>query len=85
MAYENSLLYKKKIKEFHDRHIKQGKHFNEGDQVVLFNSRLKIFLEKLMSQWYGSFTISHMFPHGAVDLPHLERLTFKVNRHLLKP
>ncbi|XP_039123413.1 uncharacterized protein LOC120260034 [Dioscorea cayenensis subsp. rotundata] len=24
MAYDNSLLYKKRIKEYHDRHIKQG-------------------------------------------------------------
>lgn len=44
MAYENSILYKKKIKEYHDRHVKKGKPFKEGDQVLLLNSRLKLFL-----------------------------------------
>nr|GEZ15761.1 reverse transcriptase domain-containing protein [Tanacetum cinerariifolium] len=41
-AYENSLIYKEKMKKIHDSKIK-NRVFNIGDQVLLFNSRLKIF------------------------------------------
>ncbi|XP_039121508.1 uncharacterized protein LOC120258213 [Dioscorea cayenensis subsp. rotundata] len=85
MAYDNSLLYKKRIKEYHDRHIKQGKHFKEGDQVLLFNSRLRLFPGKLKSRWHGPFTVSQVFPHGAIEITHPEKGTFKVNGHRLKP
>nr|GEW13138.1 reverse transcriptase domain-containing protein [Tanacetum cinerariifolium] len=43
-AYENSLIYKERTKKLHDAKIK-NRIFNVGDQVLLFNSRLKIFLE----------------------------------------
>ncbi|GKB65495.1 reverse transcriptase domain-containing protein, partial [Tanacetum coccineum] len=41
-AYENSLIYKEKSKRIHDTKIK-NRVFNVGDQVFLFNSRLKMF------------------------------------------
>nr|GEX39881.1 reverse transcriptase domain-containing protein [Tanacetum cinerariifolium] len=41
-AYENSLIYKERTKKLHDDKIKNC-IFNVGDQVLLFNSRLKIF------------------------------------------
>nr|GFA14503.1 reverse transcriptase domain-containing protein [Tanacetum cinerariifolium] len=44
-AYENSLIYKEKTKRIHDSKIKD-RIFNVGDRVLLFNSRLNIFLEK---------------------------------------
>ncbi|GKB38269.1 reverse transcriptase domain-containing protein [Tanacetum coccineum] len=40
-AYENSLIYKEKTKRIHDAKIK-NRVFNVGDQVLLFNSRLKM-------------------------------------------
>ncbi|GJW03381.1 hypothetical protein Tco_1562237 [Tanacetum coccineum] len=49
-AYENSLIYKEKTKKLHDSKIK-NRIFNVGDQVLLFNSRLKIFSGKLKSRW----------------------------------
>nr|GFA18936.1 reverse transcriptase domain-containing protein [Tanacetum cinerariifolium] len=42
LAYENSLIYKERTKKLHDDKIK-NRIFNVGDQVLLFNSRLKIF------------------------------------------
>nr|GEY32098.1 hypothetical protein [Tanacetum cinerariifolium] len=42
-AYENSLIYKEKTKRLHDSKIKD-RVFNIGDRVLLFNSRLNIFL-----------------------------------------
>nr|GEW01207.1 reverse transcriptase domain-containing protein [Tanacetum cinerariifolium] len=56
-AYENSLIYKKRTKKLHDSKIK-NRMFNVGDQVLLFNSRLKIFLGKLKTHWLGPFTIT---------------------------
>nr|GEY68519.1 Gag-Pol polyprotein [Tanacetum cinerariifolium] len=41
-AYENSLIYKERTKKLYDDKIKNT-IFNVGDQVLLFNSRLKIF------------------------------------------
>ncbi|GKC30199.1 reverse transcriptase domain-containing protein, partial [Tanacetum coccineum] len=45
-AYENSLIYKERMKKLHDSKIKNC-IFNVGDRVLLFNSRLKIFSGKL--------------------------------------
>nr|GEZ51443.1 reverse transcriptase domain-containing protein [Tanacetum cinerariifolium] len=82
-AYENSLIYKKKTKRLHDSKIKD-RVFNIGDRVLLFNSRLKIFFGKLKSRWSGPFTISHVYPHGTVELAQPDGPNFKVNGHRLK-
>nr|GFC24525.1 reverse transcriptase domain-containing protein [Tanacetum cinerariifolium] len=49
-AYQNSLIYKEKTKRICDSKIKDCV-FNIGDRVLLFNSRLKIFLSKLKTRW----------------------------------
>ncbi|GKC79863.1 reverse transcriptase domain-containing protein [Tanacetum coccineum] len=59
-AYDNSLIYKEKTKKLHDSKIK-NQIFNVGDQVLLFNSRLKIFSGKLKTHWTGPFTIAQVF------------------------
>ncbi|GKA92056.1 DNA-directed DNA polymerase [Tanacetum coccineum] len=51
-AYKNSLFYKEKTKKIHDSKIK-NRVFNIGDQVLLFNSRLKIFSGNLKTRWTG--------------------------------
>nr|GEY60583.1 reverse transcriptase domain-containing protein [Tanacetum cinerariifolium] len=56
-AYKNSLIYKERTKKLHDSKIKK-RIFNVGDQVLLFNSCLKIFSEKLKTRWSGPFTIT---------------------------
>ncbi|XP_065871928.1 uncharacterized protein, partial [Euphorbia lathyris] len=43
LSYENATIYKEKVKKWHDAKIK-GKSFNIGDKVLLFNSRLRLFL-----------------------------------------
>ncbi|GKE45816.1 reverse transcriptase domain-containing protein, partial [Tanacetum coccineum] len=82
-AYENSLIYKEKTKRIHDSKIK-NRVFNVGDQVLLFNSRLKIFSGKLKSRWSGPFTITHVFPYGTIELSQNFGPNFKVNGHRLK-
>nr|GFA05602.1 reverse transcriptase domain-containing protein [Tanacetum cinerariifolium] len=82
-AYENSLIYKERTKKLHDDKIK-NRIFNVGDQVLLFNSRLKIFSGKLKSRWSGPFTISKIYPYGTAKLIHPDGCNFKVNYHRLK-
>ncbi|GKB47445.1 reverse transcriptase domain-containing protein [Tanacetum coccineum] len=82
-AYENSLIYKEKTKKIHDSKIK-NRVFNVGDRVLLFNSRLKIFLGKLKTRWTGPFTIAQVFAYGTVELSQTDRPNFKVNGHRLK-
>ncbi|GJY89364.1 hypothetical protein Tco_0504560 [Tanacetum coccineum] len=82
-AYENSLIYKEKTKRIHDSKIKNCV-FNVGDQVLLFNSRLKMFSGKLKSRWSGPFTIAHVFPYGTVELSQNSGPNFKVNGHRIK-
>nr|GFB53303.1 reverse transcriptase domain-containing protein [Tanacetum cinerariifolium] len=82
-AYENSLIYKERTKKLHDDKIK-NRIFNVGDQVLLFNSRLKIFSGKLKSRWSGPFTISEIYPYGTTKLIHPDGCNFKVNCHRVK-
>ncbi|GKA15484.1 reverse transcriptase domain-containing protein [Tanacetum coccineum] len=77
------LIYKEKTKKLHDSKIK-NRIFNVGDQVLLFNSRLKIFSGKLKSRWSGPFTITKVYPFGTAMLSHADGSNFKVNCHPLK-
>nr|GFA35200.1 reverse transcriptase domain-containing protein [Tanacetum cinerariifolium]GFA71680.1 reverse transcriptase domain-containing protein [Tanacetum cinerariifolium] len=81
--YENSLIYKEKTKRIHDSKIK-NRVFNVGDQLLLFNSRLKIFSGKLKSRWSGPFTIAKVFPYGTVEISQANGPNFKVNSHRIK-
>ncbi|GJW80399.1 reverse transcriptase domain-containing protein [Tanacetum coccineum] len=83
-AYENSLIYKEKTKRIHDSKIK-NRVFNVGDQVFLFNSRLKMFSGKLKSRWSGPFTIAHVFPYGTVELSQNSGPNFKVSPYFMSP
>nr|GEY53574.1 reverse transcriptase domain-containing protein [Tanacetum cinerariifolium] len=82
-AYENSLIYKERTKKLHDDKIK-NRIFNVSDQVLLFNSRFKIFLGKLKSRWSSPFTISEIYLYGTAKLIHPDGCNFKVNCHRLK-
>nr|GEU71927.1 reverse transcriptase domain-containing protein [Tanacetum cinerariifolium] len=82
-AYENSLIYKERTKKLHDVKIK-NRIFNVSDQVMIFNSRLKIFSRKLKSRWSGPFTIAEVYSYGTSKLVHADGSNFKVNCHRLK-
>nr|GEV39043.1 reverse transcriptase domain-containing protein [Tanacetum cinerariifolium] len=82
-AYENSLIYKEKTKKIHDSKIKNHV-FKVGDQVLLFNYRLKIFSGKLKTRWTGPFIVAHVFPYGTIELSQADGPNFKVNGHRLK-
>nr|GEX23850.1 reverse transcriptase domain-containing protein [Tanacetum cinerariifolium] len=82
-AYKNSVIYKERTKKLHDSKIK-NRIFNVGDEVLLFNSHLKIFSGKLKTYWSGPFTITQVYPYGTIELSQLNGLNFKVNGHRVK-
>jgi hypothetical protein len=66
-TYENVMLYKEKIKLWHDKMILR-RVFQVGELVLLFNSRLKLFSGKLRSRWTGPYQVQKIFDHGAVEI-----------------
>ena len=55
-AYDNARIYKDKTKKWHDQKILR-KELKLGEQVLLYNFRLKLFPRKLRSRWSGPNTI----------------------------
>ena len=82
-AYKSSRIYKDKVKKWHDMHIVK-KIFKEGDRMLIFNSRLKLFLGKLKSRWLGSSSMILVSPYGAIGLRSDYGQEFKVNGQCLK-
>ncbi|CAM8895153.1 unnamed protein product [Rhodiola kirilowii] len=82
-SYENAKIYKQKQKKWHDKKILR-KEFKEGDQVLLFNSRLRLFPGKLKSRWTGPFKIQKVFEDGHANLFNSRGEIFKANGQRLK-
>ncbi|XP_058755634.1 uncharacterized protein LOC131628843 [Vicia villosa] len=82
-AYENARIYKERTKKWHDKRISR-KEFNEGDVVLLFNSRLKLFPGKLRSRRSGPFEVTKVYPSGAVEIKGKSSDSFVVNGQQLK-
>ena len=55
-AYDNARIYKEKTKRWHDKKILR-REFKAGEQVLLYNSRLKLFQGKLKSRWSGPYIV----------------------------
>ena len=82
-AYDNAKMYKERTKRVHDDRIMR-RDFKEGDLVLLFNSRLRLFPGKLKSRWSGPFVVKKVYPFGAVDIAGKDGVAFKVNGQRLK-
>ena len=83
-AYESAALFKEKTKAWHDKKLKL-KEFAPGDEVLLYNSKLKLFPRKLRSRWTGPYEVVEVFSHGAMEVKSLHHgSTFKVNGQRLK-
>ena len=84
-AYFNSKISKDKQKKWHDQLITR-KTFNQGDQVLMYDSKLHLFSGKLKSRWTGPCIIHQAYPNGSVDLLNpKDKRVFKVNRQRVKP
>ena len=82
-AYDNARIYKDKTKKWHDQKILR-REFKAGDQVLLFNSRLKLFPRKLITKWSGPYIVVASTTFGAVTLKTNTGEEFKVNGQRLK-
>ena len=84
-AYLNSKIAKERLKKWHDQLIAR-KNFKQGDQVMLYDSKLHLFPSKLKSRWTCPFIIHQVHPNGSVDLLNSkDSMVFKVNGQRLKP
>ena len=84
-AYVNSKIAKDRLKKWHDQLIAR-KNFNQGDQVLLYDSKIHLFPSKLKSRWTGPFIIHQVYLNGSVDLINSkDNRVFKVNGQRLKP
>ncbi|CAM8941057.1 unnamed protein product [Rhodiola kirilowii] len=81
--YERTIIYKEKTKKWHDKRIFR-REFKEGDKVLLFNSRLKLFPGKLKSQWSGPFVVYKPYKDRHVKLYNEDGTLFIVNGQRLK-
>ena len=82
-AYDNARIYKQNTKRWHDQKILR-REFKAGEQVLLYNSKLKLFPGKLKSRWSGPYTVVTSTPFGGVTLKAESRSEFKVNGQRLK-
>ena len=58
----------------------------QGGQVLLYDSKLHLFMGKLKSRWIRPFIIHQEYPNGSVDLINLnDNRVFKVNGQRVKP
>ncbi|XP_075521343.1 uncharacterized protein LOC142554567 [Primulina tabacum] len=83
LAYDLALSYKEKTKRAHDRRIIE-REFKECENILLNNSRLRLFPGNLKSRWSGPFVISKVYPSGAVELQDGKDGIFTVNAQRLK-
>ncbi|XP_057762482.1 uncharacterized protein LOC130982477 [Arachis stenosperma] len=83
-AYENSRLYKEKVRAVHDKNIKR-REFKPGELVLLYNSRLRLMPGKLRSRWEGPYRVEKAEPYDVFHLSHPSSPNIlKVNGHRLK-
>ena len=63
-----------------------GKLNQEGQKVLMYDTRLHIFPGKLKSRWIGPFVIHRVYSNGVVDsLNSNGKDSFRVNGYRLKP
>ena len=55
-AYDNTRIYKDNTKKLHDQKILR-KEFKAGEQVLLYNSKIKLFQGKLKSRRSGPYIV----------------------------
>ena len=82
-VYDNARIYKDKTKKWHDQKIMR-REFKAGEQVLLYNSRLKLFPGKLKSRWSGPYIVVTSTTFGAITLKTNSGSKFKVNGKRLK-
>lgn len=66
------------MKLYHDFNIKK-REFTASAVVFLLESKLKLFLGKILSKWREPYRVAIVFPYGPIDLENKEGQKLKVN------
>ncbi|CAM8945312.1 unnamed protein product [Rhodiola kirilowii] len=82
-CYKNSKIYKEKTRRWNNKPILK-KEFSEGDKVLLFKSKYKLFPWKFKSRWFGPYRIHKVFNDGRLELVGDQGNVFKANRQRVK-
>ncbi|KAL6315760.1 hypothetical protein AAG906_007186 [Vitis piasezkii] len=83
-SYECLRNAREKHKFYHDKLILQ-REFKQGENVLLYDSKLHIFLGKLRSRWNGPYVVKEAFPYGTMTIRNPRTSNeFKVNGQCLK-
>ena len=69
--------FKENVEGWHDKEI-QKRVFKVGEYVLLYNSRFRFFVGKLLSKWEGPYVIVEVFRSGAIKINSVEGTTSKV-------
>ena len=80
-AYENTKLLKEKVKRWHDKRI-QKCEFEEGEYVLLYNSRFRFYAGKLLSKWEGPYVIEEVYWSGAIKINNAKGCQWATNKTL---
>ena len=84
-SYFNLKIAKDGHKKLHDQLIAR-KNFKQGDKVLLYDSKLHLFMGKLKLRWTSPFIVHQVYLNGSVDLLNSkDNRVFKVNGQRLKP
>nr|GEV49028.1 retrovirus-related Pol polyprotein from transposon 17.6 [Tanacetum cinerariifolium] len=84
-AYELSISNKERTKRWHDKCIKAPTNYKRGDNILLFNSCLRLLLGILKSRWYVPFSVSKDMKNDAIELYDEDGNEFIVNKQWVKP
>ncbi|XP_019261120.1 PREDICTED: uncharacterized protein LOC109239068 [Nicotiana attenuata] len=81
--FESTRLYKERMRMMDDKNILE-RSFKPGDMVLLYNSIIKLFPDKLKSRWSGPFRVE-MHSTTPIDITSKDgSRKFKVNGQRLK-
>ena len=87
LAFQTREAIQKHRKEWYDHHSRdEKKAFQQGDLVLLYDSRYRKHLGKLKMHWMGPYRVVQVFNNGFVQLANLqgELLPTRVNGARLK-
>ncbi|XP_019150572.1 PREDICTED: uncharacterized protein LOC109147367 [Ipomoea nil] len=70
-------LWRTLTKAWHDKN-NFWREFNLGQEVLLSNSCLKFFLEKLKSRWFGPFMVTKVCSYEAIEIEREKKKPFMV-------
>nr|GEY17262.1 hypothetical protein [Tanacetum cinerariifolium] len=76
-AYENTRIYKERTNKWHNSRLSGDKDLKVGDQVLLYNSRMKMYPGKLKSKWNGPNIVKTVYPHRAIEITNMDGFSFK--------